>query len=181
MIHLEPPSYELLIIQKKVAEEIQIMFLRLLFTMKRSVSLDIMPRNHERLQRKSFHWWKVFMKNNFVAVKGPAYLWYIYILYIYIYIYMCVCVCVLWKNNTFSLTPSKCCFFCTFVNIAIRRLKTTATSFYWSPALAFTSGVLQLWEFPNVRVEIFWLTRVLEKVLGSIYNKIKSIYRQVCW
>ena len=107
---------------------------------------------------------------------------YIYILYIYIiYIYICVCVCVLWKNNTFSLTPSKCCFFCTFVNIAIRRLKTTATSFYWSPALAFTSGVLQLWEFPNVRVEIFWLTRVLEKFLGSIYNKIKSIYRQVCW
>ena len=105
----------------------------------------------------------------------------IYIYYIYIYVCVCVCVCVLWKNNTFSLTPSKCCFFCTFVNIAIRRLKTTATSFYWSPALAFTSGVLQLWEFPNVRVEIFWLTRVLEKFLGSIYNKIKSIYRQVCW
>ena len=94
MIHLEPPSCELLIIQKNVAEEIQIMFLPLLFTMKRSVSLDIMPRNHERLQRKIFHWWKVFIKNNFVAVKGPAYLWYIYIYIIYIYIYVCVCVCV---------------------------------------------------------------------------------------
>ena len=87
MIHLEPPSYELFIIQKNVAEEIQIMFLPLIFTMKRSVFLGIIPRNHERLQRKIFHLWKVFIKNNFVAVKGPVYLWYIYI-YIYIYVYI---------------------------------------------------------------------------------------------
>ena len=144
-----------------------------------------MPKWDFNKVAKQLYWMRFQYWYIYIMIYILIYIYiYIYILYIYIiYIYMCVCVCVcvLWKNNTFSLTPSKCCFFCTFVNIAIRRLKTTATSFYWSPALAFTSGVLQLWEFPNVRVEIFWLTRVLEKFLGSIYNKIKSIYRQVCW